>query len=55
MATWPRETHAQQSAMPVIGLVNSGPPEAAGYRAQGILKCGGKGGHVLRRERPGSQ
>ena len=31
--TWPLAVHAQQPAMPMVGLVNSGPPEVAGYRA----------------------
>jgi putative ABC transport system substrate-binding protein len=34
--SWPLAVRAQQPAMPVIGLVNSGPPEAAGYRAAAL-------------------
>jgi putative ABC transport system substrate-binding protein len=43
-AAWPMSARAQQPAMPVVGMINAGTPEAAAYRVtsfrEGLREAG---------------
>src|SRR5204862_4686186 len=45
-AAWPLAARAQQPAMPVVGLVTGGAPEAAGRMGGGFRRGLNEGGYV---------
>jgi ABC-type uncharacterized transport system substrate-binding protein len=45
-ATWPRAARAQQPAMPVIGYLSQGAPEASAYLLSGFRKGLSEGGYA---------